>query len=100
MIFARELRDRVRSGDITCSVRVWQTPRVRSGNTYRMNPGRIRVDSIREIAASDVTDALARRSGFPDVDTLMRTARHGDGDRIFLVEFTYLPPQDETAPGH
>ncbi len=93
MMFARALRDRVRSGDITCSVRVWQSPRVKTGGLYRMAPGCIRVDSLREIAPDEVTDDLARRSGFADAGDLMATARHGRGERIFLVEFTYLPPE-------
>lgn len=92
MMFARALRDRVRSGEITCSVRVWQSPRVKTGGLYRMEPGRIRVDSLREIGPDEVTDDLARRSGFADAGDLMETARHGSGDRIFLVKFTYLPP--------
>ncbi|MCT2558603.1 hypothetical protein N0B51_06380 [Tsuneonella sp. YG55] len=92
MMFARALRDRVRSGDITCSVRVWQAPRVKSGGLYPMEPGRIRVDSVREIALEDVTDDLARRSGFADVHELMATARHGRGENIYLIEFAYLPP--------
>jgi hypothetical protein len=39
VIFTRRLRDRVRSGEITCSVRIWQRPRVTAGNRYRMEEG-------------------------------------------------------------
>ncbi len=93
MMFARALRDRVRDGEITCSVRVWQSARVKTGGLYRMEPGRIRVESVREIAPGDVTDDLARRSGFADVADLMKTARHGSGDTVYLVEFTYFAPE-------
>lgn len=93
MIFARALRDRVRKGEITNSVRVWHRPRVRSGNLYRMEDGHIHVDAVREIAPEEVTDALARASGFVDAAALMQTARHGQGDNIYLVEFHYVAPR-------
>jgi hypothetical protein len=39
MQFVKTLRDRVRSGEITTSVRLWQKPRVRVGGQYWMAPG-------------------------------------------------------------
>ncbi len=89
MQFARELRDRVRSGEITCSVRIWQRARVREGGRYALPPGEVVVDSILEISLGDVTPELARRSGFKGVVDLMKTAKHGRGERVFLVEFHY-----------
>ena len=96
MIFTRHLRDDVRKGRITCSVRIWQSPRVRTGGIYRMEEGHIVVDSIREIAPADITDDLARRSGFAGIKELMEVARHGSGTNVYLVEFHYVPPSDAT----
>ena len=92
MMFAKRLRDEVRAGRVTCSVRVWQSARVKVGGRYRLAPGWIEVDSVREIVADDVTDELARRSGFADIADLMATARHGAGENIYLVEFRYVAP--------
>ncbi len=47
--------------------------------------------AIREIGLEDVTPELARRSGFLGVVDLLKTARHGAGERVFLVEFEYRP---------
>ena len=44
------------------------------------------------IELDDVTDNLARESGFAGVDDLLATARHGRGDKVYLVRFHYLPP--------
>jgi hypothetical protein len=88
--FLRELRDRIRSGEITCSIRLWQRPHVRVGGYYSLPPGQILVTSIREISLDDVTPALARRSGFAGVVDLLKTAKHGAGRRVFLVEFRYV----------
>lgn len=92
MVFAKPLRERIRRGLIRCTIRVWQTPRVKAGGRYRMEDGHVVVDSIEEIAEDDLTDRLARESGFANVTDLMAVAKHGVGDRVFLVRFHYLPP--------
>ena len=89
MIFTKRLREPVMRGEVTCSVRIWQAPRVKAGGRYPMGPGWINVTSIREIALGDITPDLSRRGGFKDVDDLLATARHGPGDKVYLVEFEY-----------
>lgn len=89
MQFARQLRERVRRGEITCSVRIWLKPRVKEGGRYPMPPGEIVVESIHEISWDDITPRLARESGFAGVVDLLKTARHGRGERVFLVRFRY-----------
>lgn len=92
MQFVRTLRDRIRSGEITCSVRLWQRPHVKVGGRYSLPPGHIVVTSLLEMALTDVTPALARRSGFTGLVELLRIAKHGPGRRVFLVEFRYVKP--------
>ena len=89
MMFAKQMRDRVMLGEITCSVRIWQRPRVRVGGCYRVGPGSIRVTSLREIEWERITPELARRSGFDSVEKLLSVAKHGRGDNVYLVEFEY-----------
>ena len=59
---------------------------------YRMEAGHVLVHSIREISISDITGELARRSGFKGVIDLMKTAKHGSGTNVYLIEFEYLGP--------
>lgn len=92
MMFTKRLRDAVRRGDITSSVRIWQSPRVKVGGRYRMEEGEIEVDSIEQIGLPDITPSLARESGFLGVLDLLKVAKHGRGDKIYLVRFHYLPP--------
>ena len=91
MMFARPLRLRVRSGEITTSVRIWLTLRVKIGGRYPLLDGYVEVRGITEIDLADVTEAMARASGFPTLEALMKTARHGRGERVFLVEFVFEP---------
>lgn len=92
MMFTKRLRARVRLGIITCSIRIWTRPHVKVGGRYRMDEGHIVVDSIDPITVTDVTQDLARESGFESVDDLLRIARHGNGDKMYLIRFHYLPP--------
>ncbi len=91
MMFTRRLREPVMRGEITCSVRIWRYPHVKVGGRYPLGFGAIEVTAIREIGIEDVTPELARRSGFLGVVDLLKTARHGAGERVFLVEFEYRP---------
>jgi hypothetical protein len=92
MLFAKRLREGVRRGDITCSIRVWMRPRVVVGHRYPMDEGQIEVDSIEPIGFPDITPELARESGFAGVIDLLKVARHGRGDRVYLVRFHYIRP--------
>jgi hypothetical protein len=92
MIFTKRLRDGVRSGAITCSVRIWQRPHVKAGGRYRMEEGEIEVESILPITLDDITPALARASGFKGVVDLLKVAKHGPGENVYLVKFHYIPP--------
>jgi hypothetical protein len=92
MLFAKRLRQGIKEGRITCTVRIWQKPHVRVGGIYPMEEGHILVESIQPIALDDIDGELARRSGFMGVVDLLKVARHGSGTNIYLIAFQYLPP--------
>jgi hypothetical protein len=93
MTFTKRLRDGIRRGEITCSVRIWMRPHVTVGKRYRMEEGEIEVDSINPIGFPDITPALARESGFLGLIDLLKVAKHGKGENIYLVRFHYVPPR-------
>jgi hypothetical protein len=98
MLFTKHLRERIRRGRIRCSIRIWKGPRVKVGGRYAMDDGHIVVDSVAPIRMRDITDDLARESGFDGVDDLLRTARHGAGNNVYLIRFHYLPPGAWNTP--
>ena len=65
---------------------------MKAGGRYRMDDGHVVVDSIEPIELADITADLARESGFDSVDDLLTIARHGSGDKVFVIRFHYLPP--------
>ena len=92
-MFTKRLREGVRRGEITCSVRIWTRPHVKVGGRYKMEEGEIEVDSIEPIGLPDITPELARASGFLGVVDLLKVANHGRGNNIYLVRFHYVPPR-------
>ena len=93
MVFTKRLREGIRRGEITCSVRIWMSPRGRVGGRYRMEEGEIEVDSIEPIGFPDITPELARESGFLGVLDLLKVAKHGRGENIYLIRFQYVRPR-------
>ena len=79
------------SGHVTVTFRLWSRPRVKAGGRYRVEGGRIEVDSIEIVpfASIDETDLL--RSGEADLESLRRRAAHAgpidDDTLLYRIEF-------------
>ena len=89
MGFTKRLHAGIIAGEITETVRIWQRPHVKVGGRYRLAEGAVEVTRMREIEISDITPELARRSGFDGLVDLLRIAKHGPGQRVFLIDFEY-----------
>jgi hypothetical protein len=68
-----------------------------------MDDGEIEIESVEPIELSEVTPELARESRFSGVADLLKVARHGKGDNIYLIRFHYLhtvfePPPPRAGP--
>lgn len=92
MQFTKRLREGIRRGRVRCSIRIWKRPHVKVGGRYRMDDGDIVVDSIAPMTIGEITYDLARESGFESVEDLLQVAKHGSGDKVYLIRFHYLPP--------
>ena len=91
MQFVAKLREPIRNGEITRSVRIWQRPRVKVGGRYRLGDGFVVVDAIQQIELEDISRTLARETGFSSLAELLKTARHGSGENVYLVDFHFEP---------
>ena len=97
MVFAKRLREGVIRGQITSSIRIWTSPHVKAGNRYSMGDGEIEVESVTQIGFPDITPELARESGFLGVLDLLKVAKHGKGDNVYLIRFHYIPPSKKKS---
>ena len=68
-------------------------PHVRVGRRYDFEEGEIEIDSIIPITIEQITPRLARACGFTAVSDLLKVARHGRGENVYLVEFHYIAPK-------
>jgi hypothetical protein len=95
MHFIEKLRDGVERGEITTTIRIWQKPRVKLGGTYAMGSGHVRVTGMRQIAIEQITPKMARDSGFNGVIDLLKTAKHGHGEKVYCITVQYRkgPPK-------
>lgn len=101
MVFTRRLREGVRKGEITLSVRIWTRPHVKVGSRYRLDEtGEIQIDSIEQIGFPDITPQLAQASGFLGVLDLLKVAKHGRGENIYLVRFHFVPSRPRRRPAN
>ena len=95
MQFSPELRDRVASGRITLSFRLWSRPKVKISGQYTTGGVRIEIDSIEVVPFSSVTPADVRRAGEKDRESLrQRTAHAGpvdDDTLVYRIEFHVVP---------
>ncbi len=96
MQFSPELRDRVASGEITVSSRLWSRPKVKVGGVYRSGAVTIEVVDLDLLPFSSITPEDLALTGEADLESLRRRAAHAgpiDGDTaVYRVQFRVVDP--------
>jgi len=87
--FTKRLHAPITRGEVTCCVRIWERRHVKVGGRYRLGEGFIEATSVRWIGLANITPELARRSGFRGVVDLLKGARPGSGENVYLIVFKY-----------
>jgi uncharacterized glyoxalase superfamily protein PhnB len=98
LAFTKHLREEIRQGKLRCSVRIWARPHLEVGGKHTVDDGHVVVDSIEEISLENVTDDLARESGFQSAADLQSNAKHGPEENVYLIRFHYVPPGASDTP--
>ena len=100
MQFEPRLRAGLHDGTITVAFRRWRRAQVVAGHQYRTGQGMVLAEAIDVITPADITPALARDAGFPDVATAVADLRGDDELPLYCVRFRALDtpdPRDELA---
>ena len=97
MLFKQEFHQRIVDDTITTTYWWWKTARVKVGNTYRLNSeGVVKVDGIRSLAMSDISEYEAQVSGFESREALIAQMTQprtiGEDSSICRVAFHYMSP--------
>ena len=99
MLFQARFWPLIVDGSVTVTFRRWRRRQVVAGHRYRTGHrivGRqmIEVDSVEVIDPMTITDADARRSGYPDASTLRDELRGDDGLPVYRIEFHRVDDPD------
>jgi len=62
-----------------------------------MEEGEIEIDSIEPMGLFEITPELARESGFLGLVDLLKVAKHGKGENVYLVRFHYIGPPSKRS---
>jgi hypothetical protein len=89
--FSRDLRERVASGAISLTVRLWSRPQVKVGGRYQVLGRTIEVDDVDLVPFSSITRADMRRSGETDREAMRTRIAHAgpvdDDTPVYRIEF-------------
>lgn len=91
MLLKREVLEAIKAGEIDLQFRRWSRPSVRPGGTLKTRLGLLAIGRMDEMAPGDVTEADARRAGFPDLPAFHRWLGTMKQGPIFQrIEVRYL----------
>ena len=100
LLMKKAFFDAIRSGRKATTVRFWKHQMVRPGEVHTMpGLGKVRIDDVRKLALSELTDADAVADGFESAAELIAALKRiyptlgddgaADGCTLYAVRFTY-----------
>jgi hypothetical protein len=100
MLFEVRFRDAVQDGSVTVTFRRWKRCQAIAGHRYRTAVGMIEVDGVDVVDPAKITNADAKRSGYPSADAVRADLRGTDDLPVYRVRFHAVhepDPRDELA---
>jgi hypothetical protein len=100
MLFEMRFRDGVQAGSVTVTFRRWKRRQAIAGHRYRTAVGMIEVDEVDVVDPGKITNADAKRSGYPSADAVRADLRGPDNLPVYRVRFHAVQgpdPRDELA---
>ena len=84
----KELMD-IRSGRIKLAFRKWRRPSVKARGTLRTEIGVIRIVTLDPVTEKSITNAEAKKAGYPDRDSLLsQLSKYSEG-KLFRIGLKY-----------
>ena len=98
MLFTRDAATGLADGTITLTFRTWSRPQAKPGGRYRTWGLLLEVDAIRRVDPGSISDADARRAGYPSAEALRRLLdKQGHDGEVWRIEFRCLGEDDRFA---
>jgi hypothetical protein len=100
MLFEIRFRDAVQDGSVTITFRRWKRVQAIAGHRYRTAVGMIEVEQVDVVDPAKITNADAKRSGYPSAEAVRADLRGTDDLPVYRVRFHAVrepDPRDELA---
>jgi hypothetical protein len=97
MLFEQRFWPLIADGSVTMTFRRWRRRQVVAGRRYRTPATMIEVDSIEVVDPHRISDADARRSGYPSAALLVGDLRGTDGLPVYRIAFHPVDGPDPRA---
>jgi hypothetical protein len=100
MLFEARFRDGVQDGSVTVTFRRWKRCQAIAGHRYRTAVGMIEVEQVDVVDPAKITNADAKRSGYPSADAVRADLRGTDDLPVYRIRFHAVQgpaPRDELA---
>jgi hypothetical protein len=94
MLIQKRFWEPIERGEVTLVFRRWKRSQVLADRVYRTPAGRLAVEAVDEVAPEEITDADARRAGYPDATAVIADLRGEEGQTVFRIEFRHLAEPD------
>ncbi len=97
VLFSARFWPGIADGSVTETYRRWRRRQVVAGHRYRTGGGIVEVESVDIVSPDAITDAGARRAGYPDAATLLHDRRGTDDLPLYRIVFHVVHEPDPRA---
>lgn len=98
MLFTQDAVPGLADGTITLTFRTWTRPQAKIGGRYRTCGLLLEVDAVDRVPPASISDADARRAGYPSAEALRGKLEDlGHDGLVWRVEFRCLGADDRIA---
>ena len=97
VLFEQRFWPLIADGSVTVTFRRWRRVQAAAGRRNRTPAGIVQIDRVDEVAAGDITEADARRSGFESAAALVAALRGDESVPLYRIEFHLLDGPDPRA---
>lgn len=97
MLFQRHILDQIAAGRVTLAFRRWRKPTVRQGGTLRTEVGVLAIESITEVAESDLSEREAIRAGYSSLSDLHSQLAAFSSGTLYRISFALAGPDPRIA---
>lgn len=89
MLFRQAVLSEIKKGKVTLAFRRWQKPTVKAGSLLHTAVGMLAIKSIDTVTEKSITEAEARKAGFPSRQELLADLRPDPKGTLYRIQIEY-----------